>query len=71
MSLQLLTTLSPTEELETCNACLGDGYIEVPRPIYMSVNVPYGYIDYTRLFCHPCAGTGAIKPLENTGEYND
>ena len=47
MSHQLLMTPSPTEELETCNQCLGDGYITVPRPVSMSFSVASGYIDTT------------------------
>jgi DnaJ-class molecular chaperone len=69
MSHQLLMTPSPTEELETCNQCLGDGYITVSRPVSMSFSVASGYIDTTSFECRNCAGTGGVRQQESYNEH--
>ena len=57
-----------TDELETCNQCLGDGYITVSRPVSMSFSVASGYIDTTSFECRNCAGTGGVRQQENYNE---
>jgi|GEM_PF-4718640 len=69
MSRQQSMTPSPTEELETCNQCLGDGYLIVSNPVPMSFSVASGYIDTTLLECRNCAGTGGVRQKENHNEH--
>lgn len=68
MSRQQSMTPSPTEELETCNQCLGDGYLIVSNPVPMSFSVASGYIDTTSFECRNCAGTGGVPKQENYNE---